>query len=100
MWRPSEGVSREEALTYWRDKHPRLVERVPGVERYVQDHCLVGPDGKEPQYAGIGELWFASVDAAKRALATPEWQSVLDDAGTFMDLGAESALWAEEHPIF
>src|SRR5919109_956515 len=33
MWLPPEGVRRGEALAYWRDKHPRLVERVPGVKR-------------------------------------------------------------------
>jgi uncharacterized protein (TIGR02118 family) len=70
------------------------------VKRYVQDHCIVGPDGKDPPYAGIDELWFESLEAAKRALATPEWQSVLDDATTFMDLEVVSAAWAEEHPIF
>ncbi len=100
MWRPREGVSREEALAYWRDRHRRFVERVPGVKRYVQDHCIVGPDGSHPPYAGLGELWFESIEAAKRALATPEWQSVLDDAGNFMDLEHVSAAWAEEHAIF
>ena len=100
MWLPRDDVSREEALGYWRDKHSRLVEGVPGVKRYVQDHCIAGPDGKDPPYAGIGELRFESLEAAKRALATPEWQSVLDDAARFMDLEAVSAAWAEEHPIF
>lgn len=100
MWQPGEHVSREAALAYWRDEHPRLVARVPGVQRYIQDHCIVGPDGKDAPYAGIGELWFESLEAAKRALATPEWESVLDDAATFMDLEVVSAAWAEEHLIF
>jgi uncharacterized protein (TIGR02118 family) len=53
-----------------------------------------------PPFAGLGELWFDSVEAAAAALATPEWQAVLDDAATFMDLDHVTAAWAEEHPIF
>ena len=98
MWRAREAASRDAALAYWRDTHPRFVECVPGVVRYVQNHCVVGPDGSDPPYAGVGEVWFADSEAAKRALATPEWQSVLDDAATFMDLEHVSA-WAEEHLI-
>ncbi len=100
MWQPRDGVSREAAVTYWRQTHVQLVEQVPGVKRYVQDQCIVGPDGKEPPYTGCGELWFESVEEAGAALATPEWQSVIDDAATFMDLEHVSAAWAEEHPVF
>jgi uncharacterized protein (TIGR02118 family) len=100
IWRPREGVSREAALVQWRGSHVGLVERVPGVRRYVQDECLVGPDGSEPPAAGVGELWFDSAEAAKAALATPEWQAVIADASAFMDLENVSALWVEEHEVF
>lgn len=93
-------MSRDEAISHWRESHVHLVERVPGVRRDVQDHCTVGPDGSEPPFTGLGQLWFDSIEAAKAALATSEWQSVLDDAATFMDLESVTAAWAEEHPIF
>jgi uncharacterized protein (TIGR02118 family) len=99
-WQLREGVGRDEALFHWRETHARLVEQVPGVRRYVQNHCTFSPDGSEPPYAGLGELWFDSIDAASAALATPEWRAVLDDAATFMDLERVSAAWAEEHSIF
>jgi uncharacterized protein (TIGR02118 family) len=99
QWRPRRGLSRDEALRYWREEHARLVAKVPGVERYVQNYCLVGPDGQEPAYAGLGELWFADFPAAAAALATPEWTAVIDDASTFMDLDAVSATWAEEKEL-
>lgn len=72
---------------------------MPGVERYVQNHCLRGPDGSEAPYAGLGELWFADLEAAKAALATPEWKAVIEDASTFMRLDEVSAAWAEEHDL-
>jgi uncharacterized protein (TIGR02118 family) len=52
-----------------------------------------------PAFAGLGELWFDSLEAAEAALATPEWQAVLEDASTFMDLEQVTAAWAEEQPI-
>jgi uncharacterized protein (TIGR02118 family) len=100
QWRPRAGLRQNEALRYWREEHARLVENVPRVERYVQNRCLVGPDGAEPPYAGLGELWFADFAAAEAALATPEWKAVIEDASTFMDLDRVSAVWAEEHEPF
>ena len=97
LWRPLPNVGRDEALRYWREEHVRLVAKVPGVERYVQNDCIVGPDGAEPAYAGVGELWFDGVEAAEAALTTTQWKAVIDDASTFMDLEQVSAVWVEEH---
>ena len=100
MWQAREEVSREAALDHWRGLHVRLVEQVPGVKRYVQDVCARGPDGSEPPYAGVGELWFDDIEAAKASLETPEWRAVIEDASTFMALDHVTAAWVEEHPIF
>jgi uncharacterized protein (TIGR02118 family) len=100
LWRTREGVSSDAALAHWGYTHARLVERVPGVRRYVQDRCTVGPDRAEPPFVGVGELWFDNFEAANAALATPEWQAVIEDASTFMDLDQVTAVWAEEDPIF
>ena len=70
---------------------------VPGVRRYVQNHCLTTVDGVEPPYTGLGEVWFDSRESIEAALSSSEWSSVIEDAGTFMDLGSVSAAWAEEH---
>lgn len=101
QWRARSDVDAEEALRYWRDEHPALVARVPRILGYVQNHCIVGPDGAQPPYLGVGEVWFESLEeaAAAAALASPEWQAVIDDADTFMDLRSVSAAWAEEHRL-
>jgi uncharacterized protein (TIGR02118 family) len=97
QWRVREGLPRDEALRYWREHHAPLVVSVPGVRRYVQNHCVTGIDAVEAPYTGLGELWFDSRESVEKALATAEWQAVIEDAGTFMDLSSVSAAWAEEY---
>ncbi len=63
QWRPHVGIGTDEALRYWKDEHAALVAKVPGVQRYVQNHCTAGPDRVEP-HAGLGELWFVDRAAA------------------------------------
>jgi uncharacterized protein (TIGR02118 family) len=97
QWRVREGLPREEGLQYWREHHATLVVSVPGVRRYVQNHCVIGIDASEAPYTGLGELRFDGRESVERALSTPEWQAVIQDAGTFMDMSSISTAWADEH---
>jgi uncharacterized protein (TIGR02118 family) len=99
MWHARPGMARQEALRYWRDDHAPVVRTVPGVRRYVQDHCVESPEGGEPPYTGLGEVWFGTVEAAQAALGTPEWAAVIEGAATFMDMGRILVAWAEEHVL-
>lgn len=91
-----EGMGREDALRYWRESHAPLVMNVPGIFKYIQNHCTDGAAfGSEPPFLGVGEVWCNTRDDAERALASPEWQAVMDDAGTFMDLTRVVAGWVE-----
>lgn len=96
QWHPREGIDETEALRYWKDEHARLVERVPGVRRYVQNRCITGPREAERPYAGLGEVWFDTLEDAERGLASPEWNAVIEDASTFMDLERVTAAWVEQ----
>jgi len=98
QWQPRVGLGREEALGAW-ERHAELVERVPGLRRYVQHHAVDAPDGSEPPYAGLGEAWFDDLAAARVALASPEWAAVLADAGGFMALDGVVAAWAESRVV-
>jgi uncharacterized protein (TIGR02118 family) len=93
-WQPRAGLDRAEALAAWK-RHAELVGRVPGVRRYVQHHAVGSPDGDEPPYAGLGEVWFDDGEAARAALASPEWSAVLADADAFREPGSVAAAWAE-----
>jgi uncharacterized protein (TIGR02118 family) len=90
-------MDREEALRYWKDDHVLLVENVPLLKGYVQNLCVVGPDGAEPAYAGLGEVWFDSFEDAERATQSPEWAAVTEDARAFMDVEHLVVAWAEEN---
>ena len=83
-----------EAVQHWRTSHVDLVHRVPHVKRYVQNVCIPDPEGADPPYAGLGELWFETLDDANAALASPEWRDVIADAAAFMDLDRVTAAWA------
>lgn len=97
QWHVRPGVERETAIRHWTGEHVRLVERVPHLQGYVQDVAVVGPDGAEPPYAGLGEAWFATVDEAQAATGSPAWSAVIEDARTFMDFGRLVVAWAEEN---
>lgn len=45
------GMDRAQALRYWRETHGPIVAKVPGVQRYVQQHAVGAPDG-EPRSSG------------------------------------------------
>jgi len=96
QWHPREGLSRDEALRYWTEQHAKLVLDVPGLRGYVQNVCTLAPDGSEPPYAGLGEVWFESVQAAEDASGSAEWAAVIEDARTFMDFSRLVVAWAEE----
>ena len=99
MWHAKEGVSADEALEHWKTEHAELVRRVPGIRRYVQHHCVDGPEGGGIPYTGLGEVWFDSFEAASEATMTDEWSAVINDADAFMDLRGVVAAWAVEHEL-
>ena len=93
-------IDRGEMLRYWKDVHGPLIAKVPGVKRYVQNHCIQSAQGHaEPPFLGIGEVWFESREEADKTQVTPEWKAATADAATFMEMDRVVAGWAEEHQI-
>jgi uncharacterized protein (TIGR02118 family) len=99
MWHLRPGTSRDEAFHHWRNEHADLVRQVPGLRGYVQNQCVESPEGGQVPYAGLGEVWFDSFEAAAEASKTREWSAVIADADMFMDLSTVVAAWAEENEI-
>ena len=78
------GGDRADALRYWRDTHGPIVTKVPGVQRYVQQHAVAAPDG-EPPFLGVASLGFADQDAFAAAASTPEFAAAVADVPNFAD---------------
>jgi uncharacterized protein (TIGR02118 family) len=78
------GTDRSEALSYWRTTHADLIRKVPGVQRYVQQHAVAAPAG-EPPFLGVASLTFADQQAFESAAASPEFATGVADVANFAD---------------
>jgi uncharacterized protein (TIGR02118 family) len=79
------GTSREEFSSYWRDTHAPILQQIPGLRGYVQNHALPDPQGNEPPYDGFGELYFDSLEAMQEGLGSREGKATLGDIPNFCD---------------
>ena len=88
----------EAALTAWRSpEHTALVERIPGLVRYVQN-SVVSSLGA-PVCDGIGELWFRDDQALHAALSSPELAAASEDATRFLDMQATGLVILDEQDV-
>ena len=105
----SDPARTREAHEYWIETHGgRFGRKVAGIGRYVQNHCVapLGAEGAdtsiELSFDGFSECWFEDRAAFDRAMSSPEWLAMNDDAETFCDvdyiLGGMSAI-VEEHIV-
>ena len=107
-------LTREQFQDYWRNTHAPLVASVAEtlrIRRYVQLHSL--PEAASagirqsrnapPEFDGVAELWFDSLEALAANGARPEAQAagalLLEDERRFIDLEKSPLWWGEEKPI-
>jgi uncharacterized protein (TIGR02118 family) len=94
----------KEAHEYWTRTHGGAFGvRVPGIDRYVQNH-VVAPVVADATlgYDGFSECWFQDRAAFDVTMASPEWSDMNADATTIFDrdwiVGGWSAL-LDEHVV-
>jgi uncharacterized protein (TIGR02118 family) len=99
-----QGMDQDQARRHWRDVHGPLGRAVPGVEGYVQNHFvpLTGvSDVPEPElpYDGYASLWFTDEAGRDAALATPEWQALVEDGDNFLEMATIVSMRIDERVI-
>ncbi len=97
------GLSHEEFLRYWDERHgPLAASTLPQIRRLVHYHPLRLGEGAEPQFDGIAEAW---VDDLPSFQALVEWylgekgKAVREDDENFVDGSASVTLLVEEKVI-
>ncbi|MDB5443137.1 MAG: EthD family reductase [Phenylobacterium sp.] len=107
-------LTREGFQDYWAGTHAPLVASVAEVlqiRRYVQLHSLP-PEAHAairasreapPEFDGVAELWFDSLEAVLANLQRPEAQAagqlLLEDERRFIDLPKSPLWWGQERVV-
>ena len=72
------GLTVQEFQEHWAGAHGRLVSRIPGLRRYVQNHAVLEAYGlptRPMTHDGFSELWFDDLASLHAAATTSEWQT-------------------------
>jgi uncharacterized protein (TIGR02118 family) len=85
----------EQFFAYWREQHSPLVERLPGLRRYVVNVAQIHPERPATVY-GFAELWFDSLEDAAAAISSPEGEAAREDVAIFSDPERNQAAFVEE----
>ncbi len=68
---------------YYANTHVPLARKIPNLKRFDQVKVVATPDGSEPPYYRVGELWFESMDQLQSGLGSAEGQEVTQDIQNF-----------------
>ena len=97
------GLTQEEFSRYWRQEHGVLVAKtIPGLKRYVQNHVIKLPGGREPFFDGVAELWYENMESWQKSA---EWylgdkgKIIRDDEEKFIDKSQMVFIVTEEHEV-
>lgn len=94
-------LSDADFFRYWRNAHAQIGARIPGLRKFVQSHRINVPgDKKTPDYDGMAELWFDSIDALLSARESREWKDSTEDEANFIDHAKVAYFVSEEYLIF
>lgn len=94
--RRREDLSQETFRNYWRNRHPEVVTRLPGIRRYVQNHVTRVLRG-EPAWDGIAEVWFDDIESMRANAGSPELADIRADEANFIAAGSMMSIVTHEH---
>src|SRR5690348_12126815 len=91
-------LTHEQSVAQWKgDMHVALVRKVPGLQKWVQNHPISAPAAGSPD--GIGELWFADAETMGKAMSSPEMGAAGEDAKRFLDMEKSFAIVVSENSV-
>jgi len=95
------GLTDEEFFRYWENVHGPIGARIPRLRKLVQSRRLTVPgDSSRPDYDGMAELWFDSMEALLAARQSPEWKASTADEANFINHSNVAYFVSEERTIF
>lgn len=80
--RRKDGLTHEQFVDHWYNKHAPLCLKLPGLRRYSINLVERGRHAHF-DYDGFSELWFDSEEALNAALQSPEGRTLLADLPNF-----------------
>ena len=80
---------------YQAEHVPMVVEKIPGLKKFVAAQVLGTPSGKAP-YQRVAELYFDSMESLQAAMASPGGQAAVAHAMEISTGGAPVVLIAED----
>ena len=89
------GMDAREFQRYWREVHAPIASKIPGLKKYVQNHSTPGPDGTDPPYDGVAEMWFEDATSFE----TPEFEATVADTANFLDPDRSTGSAVDEFDI-
>jgi uncharacterized protein (TIGR02118 family) len=82
---PTDPATFEE---YYGNHHVPLVEKIPNLRQFEAGKIIATPDGSEPPYYWIAELWLESVEQLQSGMGSSEGQAAAEDIQNFATGGA------------
>ena len=82
---PTDPAAFEE---YYANNHVPLVEKIPNLRQLEAGKIIATPDGSEPPYYWIADLYFESVEQLQSGMASSEGQAAAEDLQNFATGGA------------
>ena len=96
IFRRREDLSQEAFRDYWRNRHPEVVTRLPGIRRYVQNHVTAVLRG-DPGWDGIAEVWFDDIERMRANAGSPVLADIRADEANFIAAGSMVSIVTDEH---
>lgn len=94
------GASREQFNEYWTNTHAPLVNKIPGLVKYVRAVSVAAANpANEPDFDGVAECWFRDLDGLREALSTPEAAVSGADIAEFTDKSKEFRFITRERVV-